>query len=129
MPSSLREHLLDDGQRSLVHDELVGVENVIDIDELGGGGGDAGDVPGGLDHVLIDLGGDQNGLASLDAVKCDGKALVVTPAVDTVIVKSARNIPGVETTPANNLNVYDILNAKQLIVDKAALAVIEEVFA
>ena len=33
------------------------------------------------------------------------------------------------TTTAKLINVYDILNAKQLIVDKAALAVIEEVFA
>ena len=32
-------------------------------------------------------------------------------------------------TTAKLINVYDILNAKQLIVDKAALAVIEEVFA
>ena len=65
----------------------------------------------------------------LDAVKCDGKAVVVTPAVDEVIVKSARNIPGVLTTPANNLNVYDIINAQYLVADKDALAKIEEVYA
>ena len=65
----------------------------------------------------------------LDAVKVDGKALVVTPAVDTVIVKSARNIPGVLTTPAVQLNVYDIINAQYLVVDQAALAKIEEVYA
>ena len=40
-----------------------------------------------------------------------------------VIVKSARNIPGVVTTTANILSVYDILNAKYLVVDKAALAI------
>ena len=65
----------------------------------------------------------------LDAVKVDGKALVVTPAVDTVVVKSARNIPGVLTAPAVQLNVYDILNAQYLVVDQAALAKIEEVYA
>ena len=65
----------------------------------------------------------------LDAVKVDGKALVVTPAVDTVIVKSARNIPGVLTTPAVQLNVYDIINAQYLVVDQTALAKIEEVYA
>ena len=65
----------------------------------------------------------------LNAVKVDGKAVVVTPEVDTVIVKSARNIPGVETTMANLMNVYDILKAKYLVLDKEALAVIEEVFA
>ena len=65
----------------------------------------------------------------LNAVNCDGKAVVVTPAVDTVVVKSARNIPGVLTTPANNLNVYDIINAQYLVADQDALAKIEEVYA
>ena len=65
----------------------------------------------------------------LTAVKCDGKAVVVTPAVDEIIVKSARNIPGVLTTPATNLNVYDLVNAQYLVVDQAALANIEEVYA
>ena len=65
----------------------------------------------------------------LGAVKAEGKALVVTPAKDEIIVKSARNIPGVETAMANLINVYDILKAKYLVIDKEALAVIEEVFA
>ena len=65
----------------------------------------------------------------LDAVKVDGKAVVVTPAVDEIIVKSARNIPGVLTTPSNNLSVYDLVNAQYLVVDQAALAKIEEVYA
>ena len=65
----------------------------------------------------------------LSAVKVDGKAVVVTPEVDNVIVKSARNIPGVLTTVANILSVYDIINAQYLVVDQAALAKIEEVYA
>ena len=44
------------------------------------------------------------------------------------VVKSARNIPGVVTSPANLINVYDIINANEFIVDKAALATLEEVF-
>ena len=55
------------------------------------------------------------------------KAVVVTSCGN--VVKSARNIPGVVTTPATLINVYDIVNANQLIIDKAALATIEEVFA
>lgn len=58
-----------------------------------------------------------------------GKMMLVTPEVNAMLVKSAHNIPGVVTTTAKLINVYDILNAKQLILDKAALAVIEEVFA
>ena len=65
----------------------------------------------------------------LTAVNVDGKAVVVTPVVDGVIVKSAQNIPGVLTTPAAQLNVYDIVNAQYLVVDQTALAKIEEVYA
>ncbi len=65
----------------------------------------------------------------LGAVKCDGKTMVVTAEPDQIIVKSARNLPGVLTTFANLINVYDILNCKNLVVDKAALSKIEEVFA
>ena len=57
------------------------------------------------------------------------KAVVITPEVNDVVVKSARNIPGVVTTTAKILSVYDIVNAKQLVIDKAALAIIEEVYA
>ena len=69
----------------------------------------------------------KNVAAFLSAVGAS-KALLVTNEVNENVVKSARNIPGVETSPARLINVYDILKAKQLIVDKAALAVIEEVF-
>ena len=65
----------------------------------------------------------------LDAVKCDGKAVVITPEVNETVVKSARNIPGVVTTTARMLSVYDLVNAKYLVVDRAALATIEEVYA
>ena len=65
----------------------------------------------------------------LNAVKVERKALIVTAEADELVVKSARNIAGVQTTFANLINVYDILNANQLVLDKAALAKIEEVFA
>ena len=64
----------------------------------------------------------------LNAVEA-GKAVVVTSEVNQNVVLSARNIPGVTTTTAKILSVYDIVNANKFIVDKAALAVIEEVFA
>ena len=57
------------------------------------------------------------------------KAVVVTPEVNENVIKSARNIPGVVTTTAKILSVYDIVKAKSLVLDKAALAIIEEVFA
>ena len=65
----------------------------------------------------------------LNAVQAGKKPMVVTAEPDVTIYKSARNIPGVNPTFANVINVYDILNAGKLVVDKAALAKIEEVFA
>ena len=58
----------------------------------------------------------------------ESKKAVVVTSCDNV-VKSARNIPGVMTAPAKLINVYDLLNAKYLVIDQSALAVIEEVFA
>ena len=56
------------------------------------------------------------------------KSVVITAEQDEIVIKSARNIPGVVTTTAKILSVYDIVNAKQLVIDKAALAIIEEVY-
>ena len=64
----------------------------------------------------------------LDSIQA-GKSVVITPEVEKNVVLSARNIPGVITTTAKVLSVYDIVNANRLVVDKAALAIIEEVFA
>ena len=82
-----------------------------------------------IDSIKMDSIKTKDFRAFLNADKADGKSLVVTPAKDEIIVKSARNIPGVVTSMANLINVYDILNAKYLVLDKEALAVIEEVFA
>ena len=67
--------------------------------------------------------------AFLEKVGVNGKALVVTENVDEMVVKSARNLPGVSTTTATILSPYMILTGGKLVVDKAALARIEEVFA
>ncbi|MDR3310265.1 MAG: 50S ribosomal protein L4 [Oscillospiraceae bacterium] len=64
----------------------------------------------------------------LSKLGVSGKALVVTAAADEKVIKSARNIPGVLTTPANILSTYDIVNGGALIVDKSAVGVIEEVY-
>ena len=65
----------------------------------------------------------------LTKIGVEGKALVVTENVDEKVVKSARNIAGVETTIASILSPYMILTNGVMVVDKAALAKIEEVYA
>ena len=63
----------------------------------------------------------------LGNLKVDSRALVVTAQSDGNIVKSANNIPKVETSFAGSLNVYDILVADKLIVTQDAIKMIEEV--
>ena len=65
----------------------------------------------------------------LTKIGVEKKALVITAAADENIVKSARNIEGVETTTATIINPYMLLTNGTMVVDKAALAKIEEVFA
>ena len=65
----------------------------------------------------------------LDKIGVDGKALVITKDVNETVIKSARNIPGITTTIATILSTYEVLNNRKLVVDKAALETIEEVFA
>lgn len=67
--------------------------------------------------------------AFLKNINVSGKALVVTENVDEKVVKSARNIAGITTTIATILSPYMILNNRELVVSKAALAKIEEVYA
>ncbi len=82
-----------------------------------------------VDNIAMEAPKTREFVAFLNAVNAENKAYVVMPEVAANVVKSARNIPGVVTTTATLLSVYDILNAKTLILDKAALATIEEVFA
>ena len=65
----------------------------------------------------------------LSKLGVEKKALVVTENVDEKVVKSARNIAGVTTTIATVLSPYMILTSGKMVVDKAALAKIEEVYA
>ena len=57
------------------------------------------------------------------------KGLVVLAENDTNVVLSARNMADVNTTLVNNINVYDVMNAKTVVLTKDAVAKIEEVYA
>lgn len=65
----------------------------------------------------------------LNNLKVDKKALVVTAQVESSVVKSARNIPGVTPTHANSLSVYDVLAHEKLIITRDAITKVEEVLA
>ena len=57
------------------------------------------------------------------------KALVVLNDMDANVIASAKNIPTVKTTQTNELNVFDVLKYDTVVVTKAAVATIEEVYA
>ena len=57
------------------------------------------------------------------------KALVVLNDMDEKVIASAANIPTVKTTQTNGLNVFDVLKYDTVVVTKAAVATIEEVYA
>lgn len=64
----------------------------------------------------------------LKNINAKKKAYVVTGAKDEDVRRAFNNIPFVGTEEARLINVYDILKHESLIITKAALAVIEEVF-
>lgn len=65
-------------------------------------------------------------LAKLGATR---KALVVLPEPEETVVRATANLAEAATTYVNTLNVYDILNAGKLVITKAAVASVEEVYA
>ena len=67
--------------------------------------------------------------AVLENLKVEDKALVVLGERDDVVIKSANNLPFVQTALPGTINVYDILKAGTLILTKDAVAKIEEVYA
>ncbi|MBR5767163.1 MAG: 50S ribosomal protein L4 [Clostridia bacterium] len=65
----------------------------------------------------------------LSAVGAGRKSLVVLAGNDPKVVKSFANIEDVKTAQTNTINVYDILNADTLVIEKAAAEKLQEVYA
>ena len=82
-----------------------------------------------VDSIALDSFSTKTVAAMLSAIGAEKKALIVLDSVDTKVVNSARNIPGVKTAQVNTLNVYDIMNADKLVIVKGAISKIEEVYA
>ena len=82
-----------------------------------------------VDTIALDEYKTKKIAAMLKAIEVEKKALIVLDSVDSKVIKSAANIPGVKTAQVNTLNVYDILNADKLVIAKGAVSKIEEVYA
>jgi large subunit ribosomal protein L4 len=64
----------------------------------------------------------------LDALKIDTSAVIITEKAETNVIKSARNIPQVITTPAGIINILDILSHKTLLMTEGAVRVAEKLW-
>lgn len=66
---------------------------------------------------------------ALAALKVEGKTLIILPENDKNVVMSARNIKGVKTISANNINIFDLLKYGNLILPVDTVKKLEEVYA
>jgi large subunit ribosomal protein L4 len=82
-----------------------------------------------IDEINFDAIKTKNIVEMLKAFGVDSKALIVTPGNDEIIIKSARNIPNVNTINASCINTYQVLLHDKLILTKDAVARLEEVYA
>ena len=62
-------------------------------------------------------------------LKVEEKALIVLPASNEVVQKSARNLANVTTSSVNTINVYELLKNKKLVVTVDTIKKLEEVYA
>ena len=82
-----------------------------------------------VDEIKLSEGKTKLMAKTMKALKAEKKALVVLPERDENVVRATANLAEAETTYVNTLNVYDILNASKLVLTKAALQSVEEVYA
>ncbi|HEY9891652.1 MAG TPA: 50S ribosomal protein L4 [Candidatus Sericytochromatia bacterium] len=61
-------------------------------------------------------------------VPAEAKVLLILPEMAEMVYLSSRNIPTVKLISANNLNVYDLLNADKIVTTNTALAKLQEVY-
>jgi len=78
-----------------------------------------------LETLSLDAPKTKDMVAILNALKADKTALIATRTPDENIIKSARNIPGIKTTPADLLNVIDLLSYEKLLMTEEALRRVE----
>ena len=78
-----------------------------------------------VDSLEIKEGSTKGFVANLNAIKANGKTLLVVDGDNDNLVLSARNIDTVTVRALNNVSVYDLLNAKNVVVSKDGIKAIE----
>ncbi|MPM80090.1 50S ribosomal protein L4 [bioreactor metagenome] len=82
-----------------------------------------------IDEIKLDDIKTKSMISMLSAFQADKKALIVLADNDEKIIKSARNIPGINTMNADSINTYQVLLHDKFIITKDALSKLEEVYA
>ena len=82
-----------------------------------------------LDELKFEAPKTKEMIKLLNNIKADKKVLIVTSEKEENVVKAANNIPNVQTTIINNLNVYDILKYNSFVITEDAVRKVEEVYA
>ncbi|WP_026477654.1 50S ribosomal protein L4 [Alkaliphilus transvaalensis] len=82
-----------------------------------------------LDELQLNAPKTKDMVNILKNLNVEKKALIVMAEKNEAVIKSANNIPGVETALVNTLNVYDILKFDKFIITKDAVEKVEEVYA
>ncbi len=82
-----------------------------------------------LDELKIDEYKTKTVKNCLDAIGATGKTLIVLDSLNGFAIKSASNLSGVKTCQVSTINTYDVINADKLVVVKAAVKMLEEVYA
>jgi len=81
-----------------------------------------------LDQLAFEKPKTKSMIQVLDALKLESTALIVTGAPEEIVIKSARNIPGIKTLPANILNVVDLLSHQALVMTEDAVRKAEQLW-
>lgn len=81
-----------------------------------------------VDAISFDQPKTRDMAGALAALECSTSTMVATAGVDTKVVLAARNLAGVKTTPADLLNVVDLLKYDSLVLTEAALQVVEKIW-
>ncbi|WP_353094229.1 50S ribosomal protein L4 [Tissierella praeacuta] len=82
-----------------------------------------------IDEINLDAPKTKDMANFLNKINADKKALIVMGEKNANVIKSANNIPNVQTALVNTLNVYDILKYNSFIITKDAVRKVEEVYA
>lgn len=82
-----------------------------------------------IDDITMAVPKTKEFIAAMTAINAGKKPLIVTAENSPIVVRSGRNVPGVNVSFVNMLNAYDIVNADTLVITKSAVQRVEEVYA